>query len=255
MKNKKRHFGEYFVWKEEIDSTNEEAKRLYLEGAPHGTVVAAKRQTKGKGRLGRVWESPEGDNIYLSVLLRPKFGPERASMLTLVTALAAAEVLEEEGAFCQIKWPNDLVLNRKKICGILTEMSVYSEGISYVIVGIGVNVNQETFPKEIAHMAGSLKTELNREIESQKIRNSLLERLEKYYNRFEQEGNLGFLLEDYNSRLINIGQQVQILSGEERMVCISQGIDKEGALLVRDGEQIRRIISGEVSVRGLYGYV
>ena len=238
-----------------MDSTNEEAKRLYRQGAEHGTVVAAGRQTMGKGRLGRIWESEAEDNIYLSLLLRPSFGPEHASKLTLVAALSVAEALEENGACCKIKWPNDLVLNGKKICGILTEMSGSSKEIAYVIIGIGINVNQETFPESISHMATSLKRELKEKIESQKIRKALLQKFETYYNRFEEEKSLSFLLDSYNKRLINMGQQVQILSGEEARIFISGGIDADGALIVNDGEKTERIISGEVSVRGLYGYV
>lgn len=249
--------GANYIWKEEIDSTNEEAKRLAAAGAVHGTVVAAGKQTKGKGRRGRTWESPEGDNIYLTILLRPDIEPQYASMMTLVAAFSAAKTVEKStGASCQIKWPNDLVLNGKKICGILTEMSMDAHGIAYIIVGIGINVNMEHFPEEIAHMATSLKREIGKQIDVNGLIASLLEEFEKDYHIFMDHLSLRPFLNEYNKRLANAGQQVQILSGPEKTLRFAHGIDESGALIVSDENgKMERIISGEVSVRGLYGYL
>lgn len=259
--------GQKYIWKEEIDSTNDELKRLAKEGAPHGTVVAAGKQTNGKGRRGRVWESPKEDNIYMSILLRPEMEPQYVSMITLVTALAVAKAVEKtlagqnekssvKSAICQIKWPNDLVLNKKKICGILTEMSMDANGGYYVIVGIGINVNTKRFPEEIAPMATSLGKELGMQLEVEPIIASVLKEFEKYYDVFCDARSLAPILETYNARLANAGQQVQILSQQDKKVRFAHGIDETGALLVsgEDGK-IEKIISGEVSVRGLYGYV
>ena len=250
---KTKQIGQPFLWVEEIDSTNEELKRLAAEGAEHGTALCADYQTSGKGRRGRTWDSPKGDNIYLSILLRPELNPAEASMLTLIGALAVADSIEETtGAVCQIKWPNDLVLDGKKVCGILTEMSSDQGGIRYVIVGIGINVNRSIFPEEIAHMAASIEQGQGREA----IVSSLLFHFEEKYNLFLKQKNLAPFLQEYNERLAGIGRQVQILSGGEGVIRTSHGIDEGGALIVSDEEgNVEKIISGEVSVRGLYGYV
>lgn len=245
--------GHPFWWQEETDSTNEELKRQAMCGAPHGTVLGSDCQTNGKGRRGRNWDSPRGDSIYLSILLRPQLEPTQASMLTLVCAVSAAEALKEAtGISCQIKWPNDLILDGKKICGILTEMSTGTEGIRYVVIGIGINVNRQNFPEEIAHMAGSVPQGQGKET----LIEALLDRFEENYLLFEQEKTLRPFLEQYNKRLVNIGQPVQLLSQEGRTCRISYGIDERGALIVADEDgKEEKIISGEVSVRGLYGYV
>ncbi len=245
--------GHPFLWVEETGSTNDELKKLALNGACHGTCFLAEHQTSGKGRRGRNWDSPKGDNIYLSILLRPDLEPEYASMLTLIGALAAAAAVEETtGAACKIKWPNDLVLDGKKVCGILTEMSADVNGIRYVIVGIGINVNRNIFPDEIAHMASSIGAGEGKE----QIIVSLLEHFEEKYEMFLKEKSLKPFLEEYNNKLVSIGQQVQILAGEDVQVRTCDGIDETGALLVHDEEGSKEtIISGEVSVRGLYGYV
>ena len=250
---KTKTMGHPYLWMEEIDSTNEGLKRQAAAGACHGTVLCAGYQSGGKGRRGRTWDSPKGDNIYLSILLRPELEPVEASMLTLIGALAVAAAVEETtGAQCQIKWPNDLVLDSKKVCGILTEMSTGTNGIDYVIVGIGINVNREIFPEEIAHMASSIDKGQGREA----IIASLLFHFEEKYAAFTKYKNLSPFLKEYNGRLAGIGQQVQILSGGEGVIRTSHGIDEGGALIVSDenGNE-EKIISGEVSVRGLYGYV
>lgn len=250
---KTKTIGRPFLWKEEIDSTNEELKRQAAAGAAHGTVFCADYQSGGKGRRGRTWDSPKGDNIYLSILLRPDMEPAKASMLTLIGALSVAAAVEETtGASCQIKWPNDLVLDEKKVCGILTEMSTGPDGIQYVIVGIGINVNRNIFPDEIAHMASSIEKGQGREA----IIASLLFHFEEKYHIFLEYKNLAPFLSEYNERLCSIGRQVQILSGGEGVIRTAHGIDEEGALIVSDEDgKEEKIISGEVSVRGLYGYV
>lgn len=250
--------GQNYIYLEETDSTNEEIKRLAAKGAPHGSVVAADMQTMGKGRMGRNWSSPKGENIYLSILLRPQMETIHASMLTLVIALSAAQAVEEVlGEPCQIKWPNDLVFHNKKICGILTEMSADMECIHYIVIGIGINVNTEDFPEEIAFMATSLKKETGKSVSRASLIASLLNHFERNYEIFLKDFTLSALLEEYNNRLINRGRQVKLIRyNKEEEIRFSQGIDSQGALLVTDkqGNQ-ERIISGEVSVRGLYGYV
>ena len=245
------------VYFDATDSTNVQAKRLAEAHAPHGTLVVSDRQDGGKGRRGRSWASPSGVGIWMSLILRPEIDPSLASMLTLVAALAVRKgILEETGLSPLIKWPNDLVLNGKKICGILTEMSTELMEIQYVITGIGINVNQREFPPEIRDTATSLSLEAGRSFRRSSLIAAILKAFEKDYAAFLKTGDLSLLLEEYNACLVNRGKEVCILdpSGEYRAV--AEGIDESGSLLVTlpDGTR-REIISGEVSVRGIYGYV
>ena len=245
------------VYFDATDSTNAQAKRLAEAHAPHGTLVVSDRQDGGKGRRGRSWASPSGVGIWMSLILRPEIAPSSASMLTLAAALAVREGIQEEtGLSPLIKWPNDLVLNGKKICGILTEMSTELMEIQYVITGIGINVNQREFPPEIRDTATSLSLEAGRSFRRSSLIAAILKAFEKDYTAFLKTGDLSLLLEEYNACLVNRGKEVCILdpSGEYRAV--AEGIDESGSLLVTlpDGTR-REIISGEVSVRGIYGYV
>ena len=245
------------VYFDATDSTNIQARRLAEAHAPHGTLVVSDRQDGGKGRRGRSWASPSGVGIWMSLILRPEIAPSSASMLTLAAALAVREGIQEEtGLSPLIKWPNDLVLNGKKICGILTEMSTELMEIQYVITGIGINVNQREFPSEIRDTATSLSLEAGRSFRRSSLIAAILKAFEKDYAAFLKTGDLSLLLEEYNACLVNRGKEVCILdpSGEYRAV--AEGIDESGSLLVTlpDGTR-REIISGEVSVRGIYGYV
>ena len=245
------------VYFDTTDSTNIQARRLAEAHAPHGTLVVSDRQDGGKGRRGRSWASPSGVGIWMSLILRPEIAPSSASMLTLAAALAVREGIQEEtGLSPLIKWPNDLVLNGKKICGILTEMSTELMEIQYVITGIGINVNQREFPPEIRDTATSLSLEAGRSFRRSSLIAAILKAFEKDYAAFLKTGDLSLLLEEYNACLVNRGKEVCILdpSGEYRAV--AEGIDESGSLLVTlpDGTR-REIISGEVSVRGIYGYV
>ena len=249
--------GGRIVYFDATDSTNVQAKRLAEAHAPHGTLVVSDRQDGGKGRRGRSWASPSGVGIWMSLILRPEIAPSSASMLTLAAALAVREGIQEEtGLSPLIKWPNDLVLNGKKICGILTEMSTELMEIQYVITGIGINVNQREFPPEIRDTATSLSLEAGRSFRRSSLIAAILKAFEKDYEAFLKTGDLSLLLEEYNACLVNRGKEVCILdpSGEYRAV--AEGIDESGSLLVTlpDGTR-REIISGEVSVRGIYGYV
>ena len=249
--------GGRIVYFDATDSTNIQARRLAEAHAPHGTLVVSDRQDGGKGRRGRSWASPSGVGIWMSLILRPEIAPSSASMLTLAAALAVREGIQEEtGLSPLIKWPNDLVLNGKKICGILTEMSTELMEIQYVITGIGINVNQREFPPEIRDTATSLSLEAGRSFRRSSLIAAILKAFEKDYAAFLKTGDLSLLLEEYNACLVNRGKEVCILdpSGEYRAV--AEGIDESGSLLVTlpDGTR-REIISGEVSVRGIYGYV
>lgn len=242
---------------DEVDSTNNVIKKMAEEGANHGTVVVAESQSAGRGRIGRAWISPKGTGIWMSLLLRPMIKPESASMLTLVAALAVRGAIETmTGAACLIKWPNDLVLNGRKICGILTEMNAQVDRINYVVVGIGINVNMESFPEELTNTASSLYIETGRKFTRRKIIDEFCKVFEKYYDVFLQTEDLSRLYEEYNGCLANYNNQVKILDTKESYVGVSQGINQFGELIVMDESGKLQIVrSGEVSVRGIYGYV
>ena len=245
---------EYF---DETDSTNIRARKLAEEGAPHGTLVVADRQTAGKGRRGRSWVSPAGTGIWMSMVLRPSMAPMSASMLTLIAGLAVVKgVKESTGLEAMIKWPNDAVLNGKKICGILTEMSTEVECIRYVIPGIGINVNIDDFPEEIRDKATSLKLEAGRNIKRSPVIAAVADSFEYYYDIFMKTSNMSGLKDDYNKALVNKDREVLVLDPRGQYKGRALGIDDEGSLLVRQEDgNVSAVISGEVSVRGIYGYV
>lgn len=240
----------------EVDSTNAEARRLSVEGAESGLVVTAKKQTAGKGRRGRSWESPADENLYFSILLRPSLEPEKAPMLTLVMAYSVAKALQKEDIQVLIKWPNDLVCSGKKVCGILTEMNLSGAQVEDVIVGVGLNVNTMKFPDELEDKATSLRKETLRELECGELLQLILKEFDKQYQRFLENQNLEFLQEDYNAMLINQDREVMVLEPGKEYLAKALGINKLGELLVRkeDGST-EAVFAGEVSVRGIYGYV
>lgn len=251
MENKK------IIYYEQLDSTNTEASKLATKGAEHGTVVVANSQTAGKGRRGRLWESPAEDNIYMSILLKPDFETEKAPMVTLVMAYSVAKVLRANGFLdIQIKWPNDLVLSGKKVCGILTEMHLQGTVINHVVVGVGVNVNTQDFSTELVNKATSLYLECGKRLEKERLIVDIVDTFMKEYDRFAKVGNLEFLQKEYNAMLINREKEVRVLEPENEYTAYALGINQMGELEIRlpDGAE-RTVFAGEVSVRGVYGYI
>lgn len=249
--------GRNLVFLDEVDSTNTRLRQLAEEGAPEGTLVVARKQTAGKGRRGRSWVSPKGSDIYMSLLLRPDFEPACASMLTLIAAMAVeAGIRKTTGLDCRIKWPNDIVVDGKKVCGILTEMSTEMESIHYVIVGIGINVGMREFPEEIRETATSLMLALGDSVNKAQVIAAVMRAWEDYYGRYLQTLDLSLLRDEYNSELVNCGREVKVLAAAGSYTGVSRGINSQGELLVEipDGT-VRSVVSGEVSVRGVYGYV
>ena len=239
-----------------LDSTQEYAKILAKKENVHGILICAEEQTAGKGRRGRVWTSPKGTAIYMSLCLEPKMQPDRVAGLTLVMALAAAMGIREAvGVDTQIKWPNDLVVNGKKVCGILTEM-IFKEDGYVVIIGTGINVNTDTFPEEICETATSLKLELGKEIEKETIIVSVMKYFEIFYEQYEKSEDFSLLKESYEEILANKDQNVRVLDPKGAYEGVAKGINDAGNLIVvrEDGSKVE-IDSGEVSVRGIYGYV
>lgn len=247
--------GHSLVYMEQLDSTNVQTKKLAEENALQGTVVVAERQTAGKGRSGRNWISPEG-NCYFSMLLRPDIHSEKASMITLVAALAICKAIREVAELdVQIKWPNDIVFAGKKLCGILTESSTAGLHLTYIIVGIGVNVNQKEFAPEIRDMASSLALLNGKDVNQARLLGSIMNWFEVYYERFLETEDMSFLMQEYNMLLINCGKDVRLMECDAIYVAKALGIDSYGGLMVQDVTgQKKTIISGEVSVRGMYGY-
>lgn len=239
----------------EIDSTNLWIKRLAKEGAPEGTLALAEFQSAGRGRLGRSWEVPEGTSVMMSILLRPKFEPQYAPMLTLVMGMAVAKAVKTLGFDVSIKWPNDVVVSHKKICGILTEMGVRDGKIDYAVIGVGINVNIKEFPEEMADKATSLYLESGKEFDRSQIPGLVMEAFEEYYEKFAATCDLSGLKEEYESILANYNQPVRVLA-KEPYEGVARGITDGGELLVEktDGT-IVAVSAGEVSVRGLYSYV
>lgn len=249
--------GKKVIYFAETDSTNIRAKSLAEQGAEHGTLVVADMQYAGKGRRGRGWISATGTSIYMSVILRPSFIPARAPMLTLVMAYSVLQaVREREGLDAMIKWPNDLVLNGKKICGILTEMSAEIDYINHVVIGVGVNTNEEQYPEEIKETATSLRIEKGSRIKRGDLIACIMKKFEENYTLFLRTEDLSGIQEAYNQVLVNSGRPVRVLEPGHEYDAVALGITKTGELQVEKADgTLEKIFAGEVSVRGIYGYV
>lgn len=240
-----------------IDSTNTKAQELAEKGYPSGTLVVADKQVAGKGRRGRNWESPSGCGIFMTLMLKPDINPNNASMLTLVSALAVAKALADiTGKDAKIKWPNDIVIDGRKVCGILTEMSAQFDYINNIVIGIGINVNNSSFPEEISATASSLRLlSGGKKYRRAEIIEKIMEYFEKYYSIFLETEDLSALVNEYDAMLINMKKQVKVLDPKEPFEGKAMGITKTGELIVDTWESRKLVSSGEVSVRGIYGYV
>jgi BirA family biotin operon repressor/biotin-[acetyl-CoA-carboxylase] ligase len=235
----------------EVSSTQEEARRLAAEGAKEGTVVIAEVQTRGKGRRGREWHSPVG-GVYMSVILRPQISPARAPLLTLLAGVAVAKALRRlYGLKAELKWPNDVMVGDRKICGILTEMAAETEAIDYCIVGIGINANVELahFPQEFRASTTSLKEELGARISRAELVRDLLGEMERLYIVFKERGPAP-ILEEWKTLTNTLGAWVQVIGQREVVEGRAVDVDQDGALIIRlaDGSS-KRIIAGDLSLR------
>ena len=236
-----------------IDSTNTEAKRRAAEGDAHGTVYVAEEQTRGKGRLGRQWVSPPGEGLWFTVLLRPDCIPAQTAGLTLVTGLAVCQTIRELcGIDARIKWPNDIVLGSKKLCGILLEMSAEENHVDYVIAGIGINVNIGDFPEEIAYKATSLRLACGHSL----CRGELLAAFLNIYEPLLQlytENRTEEILVPYRELCVSLGRQVSTQRPQGLLTGTAVDITRGGELVIRTptGEE-ETVFTGEVSVQGIY---
>lgn len=254
--------GQEVYFQGEMDSTNTQAKRLAEKGAASGTLVVTDCQNRGKGRRGRTWESPRGSSVYMTLLMRPDILPQRASMLTLVMGLSVAQAVqklldsEKSTQKVQIKWPNDVVLNRKKLVGILTEMSAQIDYIEYLVIGVGINVNTREFPEELQDKATSLWAELGHPVNRAELIAQIMKTFEENYLIFEKTQDLSGLMKEYEAVSANYQQPVKVLEPGKEYTGIARGINEMGELLVeREDHRIEQVYAGEVSVRGLYSYV
>jgi BirA family biotin operon repressor/biotin-[acetyl-CoA-carboxylase] ligase len=231
----------------EVDSTNEVAKELAEEGAAEGTIVIAEVQRRGKGRLGKRWLSPEG-GVWMTIILRPDISLVKAPLLTLVTGVAVAETLQTRcGLDVGIKWPNDILIGEKKVCGILTEVSENKGALEYVVLGIGIdlNVDVEEFPLDLKNGATSLKNELDREIYGVEVVQSFLENFEAIYEEFKG-GEFPAILDQWRRLSKTIGRQVEVHKKGHVVVGEAVGINRYGALILEEDDgTLIKVISGE----------
>ncbi len=243
------------VYEDSIDSTNSYAKRRSDEFKDQDAIFIAGEQTRGRGRRTRIWDSPKDTGIWLSLLLHPKIESHKASMITLVAALAVVKSLKDIVPKLGIKWPNDIVLSKKKVCGILTEMSADMDGIKYVICGIGINVNTKSFKPELENLASSLYIETGKEYIRKEIISTLVKEFYLLYEEFVKVGDLSFLLDEYNKYLLGNNEDITIIGLKDRYEAKQLGINNLGELIIeKKDKSIDILISGEISIRGLYTY-
>ncbi|MHB1661355.1 MAG: biotin--[acetyl-CoA-carboxylase] ligase [bacterium] len=247
--------GKNLYYEEKVDSTNTLARDLASKGVKNGSVVIADYQEKGRGRNGKLWTSPCGCNIYMSIILRPKFNPETAQGMTILAAVSVADAIVEVASLQpQIKWPNDILIDSKKVSGILTEMSTQNMTIEYIVVGIGINVNipEKGMDGDIKDIATSLLIESKKTngsdslIDRNKLVASILNKFDKYYEMFLSTG-LSSVLGHYQKYFGMMGKKIEINTKGRIVEGQVVGIDSKGALLLKTGEnELEKIVSGEI---------
>lgn len=236
-----------------VDSTNDYIKRIGNSRAENGTVVVAREQLCGRGRLGRSWLSQKDEGLMFSILLKPDMPPSQVSQITPLAGLAVCKALREAtGLDCRIKWPNDIVLGNKKLVGILTEMSTEFEAVEYIVTGVGINVEQTQFPSEIAGKASSLLLEAGRRFDKNRLLVKVLEQIEK--ELCENDLRLtSKALEQYSKLCVTIGRRVTFTRGTALLSGTAIGVDDDGQLRVKtEDNSICVVNSGEVTVQGIY---
>lgn len=249
--------GRKVYYLDSLASTNMKAKEMAFNER-EGTIIIAEEQTKGKGRLGRNWVSPKGKGIWMSIILKPKMAPSEVAKLTLIGAAAVNEALGQIGIGTCIKWPNDILIQNKKVCGILTEMSCELNMINYVIMGIGINVNldREDFNEELIDKATSLKIVTGSKTDRKRLTAMILNHFEDLYIPFKERGDISKTIHISRENSILIGREIRIIREDTEYIGQALDIDDEGQLIVKykDGK-VEEVFSGEVSIRGLKGYI
>ena len=244
--------GREIVHFSETDSTNRRARLLAQEGAAHGTLVVADSQTAGRGRRGRGWISPAEEGIFMSLIVRPQVHPSQVARLSLLTALAVAQAIEREtGLDARIKWPNDIVIAGRKVCGLLLEMTADENAVHDVVAGVGINVHQREFDPEIENTASSLDLLSGRTLSRAALVRAFLRAFEAAMALSHEE-----MMAAYAARSATLGSRVQVLSLTETFTGEAVGVTESGSLLVRDAAgSVREVLAADVSVRGIMGYV
>lgn len=236
---------------DEVKSTNDLTMEFAAKGSKEGLVVVAESQHHGKGRLGRQWISPKGVNIYASFLLRPEIPPVNAPVLTMMASLAAVEAISNTtGLDARIKWPNDILVNQKKISGILTEMNAEEEKINYVVIGIGINVNMknEDFPENIRIPATSVMDSLGRKFDRSKLLCSLIESMDSNYEYLRKKGVMS-VMSKWRPLCITLNKMIKVTSAGGAITGVAEDVTKEGGLVIRIGEDLKKVIySGDVTI-------
>lgn len=242
-----------------IDSTNNRARELALEGADEGTLIIAETQLEGRGRLSRSWISPRGKGIWMSLILKPDLSPDQAPHITAIAAVAIRKALNRAtGLVIGIKWPNDIIIDGKKVCGILTEMHADIDRIYYVVVGIGINVNmtQEDFPVELSSTATSLRIALGRNLDRRQLIALIMEEIEEIYYTYLENRDFKQILDLCRQYSVTLNRPVKVIGRDTSFEGFAVDFDEDGSLLVKkDDGNIIKVMSGDVSVRGEGGYV
>jgi BirA family biotin operon repressor/biotin-[acetyl-CoA-carboxylase] ligase len=231
-----------------IDTTMREAARRAAEGAPEGTLVSADEQTAGRGRFGRIWRSEPGVGLYFSLVLRPRVAPADSAALTLACGLGVARgVGDAAGVVCDIRWPNDVMLRDRKLAGILVEMNAEGDRLRYVIAGVGINVNQETVPEELAETATSLRIETGCEYLRDAVLDAVLRRMDDYYRMFVERGPAPVIDAFTRASSYAKGKRVVIEGAGRPLEGVTAGLDSRGQLLLRTTEgKIEPVVAGSV---------
>ena len=250
---KNRIIGKNLVVLDSVGSTNDYLKALGDDGCENGTVAVAREQTNGKGRLGRRWTSKKDESLTFSILLRPRIAPSEVSAITPLAGLAVCKALRKfAGIECKIKWPNDIIVGKRKLVGILMEMSAECEAVEYVVIGVGINVSQAEFPAEISDKATSILLETGKSIDKNEILTCILEEIEKVF----AETNLEFsatALREYTDLCATIGRNVTFQRNAKKLSGIAVGIAKNGELkVIHSDSKVSFVNSGEVTVQGIY---
>ena len=244
---------EQIVYLESVDSTNRYARELAKAGAADRTLVVAEKQTGGRGRRGRTWISPEGEGIFMSLIVRPDIPLCDTAKISLVTALAVADAIAKvTGLDARIKWPNDIVCGGRKVCGMLLEMDVADGKLQSVVAGVGINVHQTQFPEEIAHTATSLDLLCGRRISRKALISTFLDAFDEAMALLQDDA---CFMQAYRARSATLGQRVQVIAASETYTGTAFDLTDSGSLIVEDEEgQRREVLAADVSVRGLMGY-
>jgi BirA family biotin operon repressor/biotin-[acetyl-CoA-carboxylase] ligase len=239
--------GQVLHCREELASTNDLAKQLAEEGASHGEVVVAERQTAGRGRRGRAWISPAGKNLYFSAVLRPELPPHRAPELTLVASVALCHAVRRAGVDASIKWPNDLVVGGRKVCGILTEMAADPDRVQWVVIGAGVNLNQaaEDLPADLRSRTTSVARERGQPVPRALFAAAALGLLEEWLDRHAETG-FDAVRDEWRVLSDTLGREVRVELDGREVEGLAEDLDATGALLVRVGDALERVHSGDV---------